>query len=477
MGKKETIIKADTWAFTDENNKILPKKLGDYIKDSHNLVHIKQTETMSRNDALSTPLYSYNPLYGVYEALDANGDAPLHNIIFNKTADIEMPSGKLSETVKYIKATAPVLPFIDTNIIAFKNTLYDVENDAVLKKDPSIVTTTRMTNVEYNPDIVEHEQLDTFMFNLFGGQDDDVEMMQFIYEVIGYCLVNNTFAQKFFILYGEGGNGKSSFLQLLTSLLTEVNVSNIALIDIDGSKFRLAEIMGKFANIGDDIDNGSILSTANIKKIVTGDTIVIENKGCKPYSYNPHAKLFFSCNSIPRIYDTSTGMQDRLVVIPMTNRIRNTSLASPYIVQEIVNSNGLTVLLNRALEGLRRLRSQGAFTEPPRVVTLTKSYLKDNDQVAQFLEDIDNGEVQITPVYGSTLGYDAEINILQSTKDVFARDLYLIYQNWAKESGYKSLGKHEFGKRMKALGYTNTKNIRGMASTEPYKAWQLVTEK
>ena len=474
MGKN---VKADTWEFTNEKGTILPKKLGEYIKERYNIVHIKQTDTMTRNDALTTPLYGYNKKYGVYEALDVNGDAPLHNMIFNITDDIEIPSGKMSETLKYIKATAPVLPFIDTNIIAFKNALYDVEHDAVLEKTPSTVTTTRMTNVEYNPDLVEHDQLDTFMFNLFGGQEDDEDMMRFIYEVVGYCLVNNTFAQKFFILYGEGGNGKSSFLQLLTSLLTEVNVSNIALIDIDGNKFRLAEIMGKFANIGDDIDGGAILSTSNIKKIVTGDTIVIENKGCKPYSYNPHAKLFFSCNSIPRIYDTSTGMQDRLVVIPMINRIRNTSIASPYIVQEIVNSNGLTVLLNRALEGLRRLRSQGAFTEPPRVVALTKSYLKDNDQVAQFLEDIENGEVQKTPVYGSALGNDVEINILKSTKDVFARDLYLIYQNWAKESGYKSLGKHEFGKRMKALGYANDKTIRGTASTEPYKAWQLVTEK
>ncbi len=429
--------KADTRYFTDDKGSIQPSKLGRLIIERRNIVHIKSTPTMNNIDALSTPLYGYNAKYGVYEGLTTRGRTPLEKIIYDYVGDLEISSNKMNDTIRYINANANVLPFIDTNIIAFRNTLYDVCNDEAIQKDPSIVTTTRMTSVEYNPDIVEHDQLDTFMFNLFGGQDDDKDMMRFIYEVIGYCLVNNTFAQKFFILYGEGGNGKSSFLQLLTSLLTEVNVSNIALIDIDGSKFRLAEIMGKFANIGDDIDNGSILSTANIKKIVTGDTIVIENKGCKPYSYNPHAKLFFSCNSIPRIYDTSTGMQDRLVVIPMTNRIRNTSLASPYIVQEIVNSNGLTVLLNRA----------------------------------------DNGEVQITPVYGSTLGYDAEINILQSTKDVFARDLYLIYQNWAKESGYKSLGKHEFGKRMKALGYTNTKNIRGMASTEPYKAWQLVTEK
>lgn len=475
MGKATK--KIDTWEFTNEKGTILPKKLGEYIKGRYNIVHIKQTDTMSRNEALTTPLYSYNPLYGVYEALDVNGDAPLNNMIFNITDDIEIPSGKMSETLKYIKATAPVLPFIDTNIIAFKNALYDVESDAVLEKDHSIVTTTRMTNVEYNPDIVEHDQLDTFMFNLFGGQEDDEDMMRFIYEVVGYCLVNNTFAQKFFILYGEGGNGKSSFLQLLTSLLTESNVSNIALIDIGASQFRLAEIVGKYANIGDDIESTAILNTASLKKIVTGDTIIVEPKHLKPYSYKPHAKLFFSCNSIPRIYDTSTGMKDRLVIIPMTNRIRNTAIATPHIVREIIKSGGLTVLLNRALEGLRRLRSQGAFTEPPRVTALTASYIKENDQVAQFLDDIDNGEVQITPVYGSALGCDEDINVLQSIKDVRAKDLYTIYQNWTIECGYKYMSKHEFGKRMKVLGYTNEKTVRGKASTKPYKGWQLVTEK
>ena len=219
------------------------------------------------------------------------------------------------------------------------------------------------------------------------------------------------------------------------------------------------------------------MNTASLKKIVTGDTIIVEPKHLKPYSYKPHAKLFFSCNSIPRIYDTSTGMKDRLVIIPMTNRIRNTAIATPHIVREIIKSGGLTVLLNRALEGLRRLRSQGAFTEPPRVTALTASYIKENDQVAQFLDDIDNGEVQITPVYGSELGCDEDINILQSIKDVRATDLYAIYQRWTIECGYKYMGKHEFGKRMKALGYTNEKAVRGKASTKPYKAWQLVTEK
>ena len=146
-------------------------------------------------------------------------------------------------------------------------------------------------------------------------------------------------------------------------------------------------------------------------------------------------------------------------------------------MREIIKSGGLTVLLNRALGGLRRLRSQGAFTEPPRVTALTASYIKENDQVAQFLDDIDNGEVQITPVYGSDLGCDEDINILQSIKDVRAKELYEIYKRWTEECGYKYTGKHKFNKRMKALGYTNEKTVRGKASTKPYKAWQPVTEK
>ncbi len=466
--------KVDTWEFTNENNTILPKKLGDYLIKKYCIVHIKQTETMSRNDALSTPLYSYNPLYGVYEALDAYGQEPIYNMIYKQTGDLEIPAGKISETLKYIKATAPVLPFIDANIIAFKNALYDVENDAVLVKDPSIVTTTRMTNVEYNPDIVEHEQLDTFMFNLFGGQEDDADMMRFIYEVVGYCLVNNTFAQKFFILYGEGGNGKSSFLQLLTSLLTEVNVSNIALIDISASQFRLAEIVGKFANIGDDIEKSAILNTANLKKIVTGDTIIVEPKHLKPYSYKPHAKLFFSCNDIPSIYDTSTGMSDRLVIIPMTNRIRNTAIATPHIVREIIKSGGLTVLLNRALEGLRRLRSQGAFSEPPRVVALTKAYIEDNNQVAQFIKDIENGEVMQGYIWGSacsTLGEEC----LNSIDEVKAKELFDIYKQWARESGYSPMSKRNFGKEMKRLGYTNEHKKRLNENTpNPVAVWQRI---
>lgn len=466
----EDVKKLDAREFTSEQGAIQTGKLGKVLLNQSNIVHIKSYKAMTNNDAIETPLYIYNPKYGVYEGLTTNGNMALNRLVYRflDMYDKEISNGKLNEVACYMKANAPILPPIERNIIAFDNALYDVDNNEVLTKSPDIVTTSRINGVTYDPSQTESKILDEFMYTLFGGHDDDADMMRFIYEVIGYCFVNNTFAQKFFILYGTGGNGKSTFLNLLTMLLTDKNVSTISLFDIDGNKFRLAEIVGKFANLGDDIDNGAILNTANIKKIVTGDPIMIERKGVNAYSYKPHAKLFFSCNSIPNIYDTSTGMNDRLVIIPMLNRIRNSHLASPNIVKDIVNSGGLTVLLNRALEGLQRLRLQGDFTIPPRVNDLTRQYIEENNQIAQFVHDVDNGEVE----RGYTYFNDAKIDdvYLHNISDVSSKTLYELYSQWAKENGYRPMSKRSFGTEMKNLGYSN-ENKKRFGTQNPLHYW------
>ena len=67
--------------------------------------------------------------------------------------------------------------------------------------------------------------LDTFLKNLFG---DDREMHTFIYQIIAYGLWPDNHLQKFFILFGEGGNGKSTFLNLLKPFYGRENISILA---------------------------------------------------------------------------------------------------------------------------------------------------------------------------------------------------------------------------------------------------------
>lgn len=284
----------DTRLFTDENGKIQARKLGACIIKDYNITRIKPSKNAEKGDIQASPLYGYNPKYGIYEGLTTHNTAPLDAIIYNAVGELEISSSKMNDTIRYIKANAPTLDYISSNIIAFDNTLYDVANNKILTKSPDIVTTTRISGVVYDPSQTESKILDEFMYTLFGGHDDDADMMRFIYECIGYCLVNNTFAQKFFILYGEGGNGKSTFLKVLQNLLTENNISAISLHDFSDSKFRIISIVGKLANLGDDIEHKAVLNTAIIKKIVTGDNIIVERKGHDPYSYQSHTKLFLA---------------------------------------------------------------------------------------------------------------------------------------------------------------------------------------
>ena len=167
-------------------------------------------------------------------------------------------------------------------------------------------------------------------------------------------------------------------------------------------------------------------------------------------------------------------MSDRLVIIPMTNRIRNTPIATPHIVREIVKSGGLTVLLNRALEGLRRLRSQGTFTVPHRVISLTKAYIEDNNQAAQFIRDVENGEVDHGYTFSSHCdGLDSKC--LKSIDAVRAKVLYAIYAQWARENNCRALSKLNFGKEMKRLGYTNEYKKRLDEKTpNPVTVWQRI---
>lgn len=463
----------DTRLFTDENGKIQARKLGACIIKDYTITRIKPSKNATRGDIQASPLYGYNPKYGIYEGLTTHNSSPLDAIIYNAVGELEISSSKMNDTIRYIKANAPTLDYISSNIIAFDNTLYDVANNKILTKSPDIVTTTRIAGVVYDPSQTESKILDEFMYTLFGGHDDDADMMRFIYECIGYCLVNNTFAQKFFILYGEGGNGKSTFLEVLQNLLTENNISAISLHDFSDSKFRIVGIVGKLANLGDDIEHKAVLNTAIIKKIVTGDNIIVERKGYDPYNYQPHTKLFFSCDKIPTIMDTAKGIQDRLIIIPMINRIRDTELASPTIVADIVESGGLTVLLNRAIDGLNRLKERGKFIIPPRVVELTRAYNEENNHIALFLKDIEEGEVSCI---ANTSYMALEFAPLKNVRDVTSKELYQIYSQWAKDAGYRPRALHNFGQEMRKLGY-EIKPVRGIAKgdNKQYKAWVCVT--
>ena len=405
------------------------------------------TEAEARN---KTPIYGYNPRIGVYTPLNIEGDAELERIMFSLQGVEDISANKLKETIKRINAKAPILEFPTHNVIAFKNVLFDIDSMAPVEPTPSRVVTTRIETATYDPTALENEWLDLFMDTLF---PHDEEMKQLAYEVIGSALTSDRLG-KLFLVVGEGGNGKSEFLKLIRALYGDRNVASLSIQDFD-DRFRIIGIVNRLVNLGDDIDKIALLGTGTVKKIVTGEHITAEAKGRQAFTYKPRITLIFTANKLPSISDNSQGMFDRIVVVPFNERIRNTDKAVPHIIDKIINTGGIPVLLNRAIEGLKRVQANRGFTLPHSVKVATAKYRIDNDHIALFLEAFFEGDLEGCYSYSMVANSFKGRNPLLT--DYSLSKLYQLYKEWATFNGFRPFKNPNFAEGMERLGYKKWK--------------------
>ena len=164
-------------------------------------------------------------------------------------------------------------PMADANLIAFENGVLNVITGELNDFSPEYVVTNKIPH-NYNPD-ARSELMEATMRKL-ACYDENVENL--LYQSVGYCFYRRNELRKSFFLLGEKRNGKSTFLDMVTTTLGEDNVANLDLCEI-GDRFRTAELSETLANIGDDINDEWISNSSIFKKVVTGDVVTVEKKG------------------------------------------------------------------------------------------------------------------------------------------------------------------------------------------------------
>src|SRR5699024_12227285 len=85
-------------------------------------------------------------------------------------------------------------------------------------------------------------------------------------------------------------------------------------------------------------------------------------KGQDVFAFNNYAKLVFSANGIPRWYENSNGVFDRLIIVPFNARIRGTKKEDPHLPEKVTTEEAKSYLFNVALHGLQKvLKNNGIF--------------------------------------------------------------------------------------------------------------------
>lgn len=334
---------------------------------------------------------------------------------------------KRNEVLSYLELLVPEddRPS-DTEFIAFRNGIYNIDTDDFMDFNKSIIITNKI-NYNYVPDAYS-EIADKTLDKL---SCYDPQIRSLLEEVIGYTFFRRNELRKAFILVGDKSNGKSTYLNMICQLLGSENTTALDLKEL-GDRFKTAELFGKLANIGDDIGDEFIPNPAIFKKVVSGDRVNAERKGQDPFDFSPYAKQLFSANSIPRIKDKSGAVLDRLVIVPFEATFsKDDPDFDPYIKYKLRDDSVMEYLIQIGLKGLKRVLDHQAFTICKKIEDRLEEYAENNNPTLMFFKESTDSEIFDKPtkfVYQAYVEF-CFCNSLQPLSNIeFSRQVKKYYQ-------------------------------------------------
>lgn len=324
---------------------------------------------------VSGDLYEYNGKY-----FQRFSEDELEVIIHNEY-DRKLVGSQRREIINFIKIKTTVDPNSMNsawNTVCLRN---GVLNLSTMKISPhsELNKDTIYLDWNYNPNAQYSFLIDTFMNEVSGM---DMAKKQLLYEMIGYCLLKKPVLSKAFLCYGDGCTGKSTFLNLITMLIQEHNVSHFSLTDLN-KEFYAAGLYGKLVNNGDDIEFKSLESTALFKKLVSGERAEFNRKYKEPIAFANFATLIFTTNKLPHFGDRTDGLYRRLILIEMNHRIEN---PNPFFLQSITESD-MEYLLMKATEAIHEALKNNSFTMAKSVKDSLEKFKDEQSIIRQFMLD------------------------------------------------------------------------------------------
>lgn len=277
--------------------------------------------------------------------------------------------------------------------VPVKNGILNVVEQKIRPFDPKEIFFNKL-NAEYDPE-AECPQIDKFLKEVLKDEEDRAVF----YELVGYCLLKEYRFEKAFMFLGDGRNGKDKTMELIKRLLRLDNCASVDLHQLEEDKWGVYRLFGKMANIAGEI-SGRDLKNASTFKACTGRSIVSgKRKYLSPINFINHAKFIFACNELPRVYEYNRAFWDRWVLFEFPNTFvkkeeyeerkdeENIKLRDEDIIERIVTQEELNGLLNKALEGLKRLLENNDFSKTRGSQEIKEFWIRRADSFMAFCLD------------------------------------------------------------------------------------------
>ena len=408
-------------------NSIIATIKEDLIEDLGRVIAAKTIETQyyeGKGLIHIGQFWAYNGKYWKPVTIESVGNKVLHTLDkIRDTIDIVVKDNTIkTEAVSLIasltsKDEDPLgLRKEPKPIINCQNGELWVGDDGVPKLKPHRPSSNllQVLDVEYSPG-AECPIFDKAIRKTFSNFEDCEDMVRHFEEYIGYCIHPVKHKPYWWLFKGPGGDGKSTLMEIISALLGDaVLPDSIEKFRTNGDNHATASLVGKLLMYDDDMNSNTMLPDGPLKTISSRGDLTANPKGKDTFKFRKVCTVTMLSNGYPKTRAVDRGFRRRAMVIPFNNAFHDKD-GIYNLAEQIVNTE-LAGVLNRALQGLQRLRKRGDFKVPLSCVTAVDDWLNEANNVVNFF----NTYVERTK---------------KNTDRISVTDMYTHYNSFCHEHG------------------------------------------
>ena len=326
----------------------------------------------------------------------------------------------------------------------------DLPLPAICPNTPDLFTTVRLP-YEYDP-TATCPKFEAYL----EGVQPKLENREILQMLAGLLLTPDMRYNVAFFLFGQGGTGKTVFMDTLQNMLGPEMTCCVPLACF-ADRFNTTPLTVKKANIVDEApiipDNEHFADIESVFKSVTsGNNIKVERKCHDAEEARATARCVFASNTLPTMTDKTNGVWDRIRIIPFNQVFRNTDKQNANLTEELKEER--PGILNWALRGYVKLCERTASS-----AIKTFPQCEEGDLALQKLrEDSDHERAFLRE---ATEASPAPEKYLET------HDLYLRYKTWALECGYRPVAECNFVKAVKRVYPTAVIDRKRIGTSRP----------
>lgn len=284
-----------------------PIEIGDTLLDNYR--YVTPRESMDGNNVGLIHTY----VGGIYSSDSAKG------VIREKVKDIKhsAKSSDRKHVMNHIADNTGIYEDqfgIGDNRVVLKDGILDLDSLEMSEHDPETYALNKI-DIEYDPD-AECPTFERYLDDVMNEEDQKI-----IQEFLGTILVNSKPHKKSLILVGPTDSGKSTFIEIIKSIIGKDNCSSQSPIKLSNSRWSSAKLRGRLLNATDEVSSKKLKNLATLKRILDGNDIEAERKREKTFEFSPTCEHIFAANQTPTADRKDDAFWNRWIVIEMPNSI------------------------------------------------------------------------------------------------------------------------------------------------------------